>query len=116
MTRLILLVDINRCLLLVLSLDTSPKTPLTMEDESWDSHWPGVADWQWLVKLRSNLSELVKTGPWNSWEIVMLVVETDIVGEEVQWAVVREGFWWWRTIERSVFWGGLNIFIKDVVL
>lgn len=43
---------------------------------------------QGLVEFRGDIAELVETGPWDGREVVVLIVEAHVVGEEVQCAVV----------------------------
>lgn len=44
---------------------------------------------EWLVELARDLSQLMKSGPGNRREVMVLVVQTDVVGEEVENAIVR---------------------------
>lgn len=46
-----------------------------------------------LVKLLCNVIHSVKSSPWNGREIVVLVVQPDIVGQDVEGAVVGKGLW-----------------------
>ena len=73
-----------------LSLHTTPKANLLVQNELPDDLHPAVVARQVAVELVRNLVQLPKPSPRNSREVVVLVVQTDVVREQIQHAVVRE--------------------------
>jgi len=50
--------------------------------------------WEGLVEFAGDFSQLRKACPWDCREIVVLIVQADIVGEEVEGSVVGKCFRW----------------------
>ena len=48
--------------------------------------------WKVVVKLGGNLSQLGQPAPWDVWEVVVLVVVSNVVAEDVQRPVVAVRF------------------------
>lgn len=77
----------------LLSLNTAPKADFLVQDELPDDLDPAVVAGQVAVELVGNLVELPQTRPGDGGEVVVLVVQTHVVREQVQPAVVGEGLW-----------------------
>jgi hypothetical protein len=75
----------------LLPLDTASHADILVQDELPDNVDPAVVARQILVKLLCHLPHGGQTSPWDGGKVVVLVVQTDVVGEPVQWAVVGEG-------------------------
>lgn len=77
----------------VLALDAAAHADLLVPDEAPDSINPALVAGQVVVELARNLVQLVQPGPGHGGEIVVLVVQADVVGQEVEGPVVAEGLW-----------------------
>lgn len=71
-----------------LALDSAPQTNFLVQDELPDNTNPATVVRQILVEFLGNLVDLPESGPRNGREIVMLVVQTDVVGQVVERSVV----------------------------
>ena len=69
-------------------LHTTPKADLLVENELPDDLHPAVVTRQVAVELICDPVQLPQPGPRNSWEVMVLVVQTHIVGQDVQDTVV----------------------------
>lgn len=72
------------------ALDTAPQPDLTVPYELPDDTDPALVIRQIVVELVSDTIELRQSGPRHGREIVVLVMQSDVVGEVVQHAVVAE--------------------------
>src|SRR5690606_12513821 len=99
---------------LLFSLHPPPQAPVVLRDEVPDRHNPAVALWKRLIELAGNLGQLVQTRPRNGREIVVLVVQANVAGEEVERSVVRVGFRWGNFGGGAL--GGSFVRIEDGVL
>lgn len=75
----------------LLALDTAAHANVLIKDEAPDGVAPALVTGQGVVKLVSNVSHSVETGPGDGGEVMVLVVKTDVVGEPVERSVVRKG-------------------------
>lgn len=73
-----------------LALDSAPQTNFLVQDELPDDTNPAAVVGQVLVKLLGNLVDLPKSGPGDGGEVVVLIVQANVVGQEVEGSVVRE--------------------------
>lgn len=78
----------------LLPLHTAPQTDLLVQDELPDNLNPAVVAGQVAVEFVRNLVELPQASPGNGGEVVVLVVQANVVGEQVQRAIVGERLWW----------------------
>ena len=74
----------------ILALDATCDTDVLVPDEAPDDVHPAIVPWQIFVKLLCDLADGGKTGPRDSGEIVVLVVQTNIVRKPVERPVVGE--------------------------
>lgn len=81
-----------------LSLDPAPHAYFLVPDELPDDAYPATMVGQILVELFRNLVDLPEPGPRNGGEIVVLVMQTDVVCEEVEGSVVRESLGYQDTL------------------
>lgn len=75
----------------LLPLDAASDTDGFVEDEAPEDVRPRGVVGQVGVELAGDGVELVEAGPGDGGEVVVLVVEADVVGEEVEGPVVRVG-------------------------
>ena len=73
----------------LLSLDSTPQTDVFVPNELPDDIHPAFVRWQVIVKLVRDLVQFVQTRPRHGRKVVVLIVQADVVGEEVEHAVVR---------------------------
>lgn len=66
-----------------LALDTACHTNVGVQNEPPDGVHPALVARKVVIELRSHVADGMKTGPWHGWEVVVLVVQTDIVCEPV---------------------------------
>jgi hypothetical protein len=83
----------------LLSLHTTPKTNLLVQDELPNHLHPAVVARQIAVELVRDLVQFPQPGPRHSGKVVMLVVQADVVREQVQHAVIGEGLWRRRKLD-----------------
>ena len=81
-----------------LSLHATPETDLFIQDELPDDLHPAVVARQITIELIRDLVKLPQPGPRDRREVVVLVVQTHVVGQDVQNTVVRERLWWRRQL------------------
>lgn len=72
----------------LLPLDAAADTDAVVKDELPDDVGPAAVLGQVVVELAGDLVELGQAGPGHGGEVVVLVVQADVVGEEVADAVV----------------------------
>ena len=86
----------------VLPLDSTPQSDPFVEYEVPDNKNPALVLRQRIIKLLCNLIQLRKSCPWDSWEIMVFIMESDVVCEDIQGTVVRVRFWNGGALD--VFW------------
>jgi hypothetical protein len=72
----------------LLSLHTAPEADFLVQNELPNDLHPTVVARQVAVELIRDLVQLPQPGPGNSREVVVFVVQTHVVGQDVQNAVV----------------------------
>lgn len=72
-----------------LALDAAADADVLVEDEAPDDVDPALVAGELVVELAGDLVEPGQAGPGDGGEVVVLVVEADVVGEQVEGAVVR---------------------------
>lgn len=101
-----------------LSLHATPETDLFIQDELPDDLHPAVVARQITIELIRDLVKLPQPGPRDRREVVVLVVQTDVIGEEVERSVVRVGLGKWDLVggvRRVLFWLLENVVFGDEV-
>jgi len=78
----------RRLFLLTTARNTRVRSTLIIEDVCKDHSRPRLALWQMVVEFWGNLLNLWKAGPRDVWEIVMLIMITNIVCKHIKWAVI----------------------------
>lgn len=103
-----------------LSLHATPETDLFIQDELPDDLHPAVVARQITIELIRDLVKLPQPGPRDRREVVVLVVQTHVVGQDVQNTVVRERLWWRRQLSLLAllvrFLQGARVLCENVVL
>lgn len=77
----------------VLSLDAAADAHVLIPDESPNGVNPALVAGKRLVKLFGNVIHGMESRPGNSREVVVLVVQPHIVGQNVKGTVVGKGLW-----------------------
>ena len=72
----------------ILSLHTTPESNFLVQNELPDDLHPAVVARQVAVEFIRDLVQLPKPGPRNSRKVVVLIVQADVVGQDVQNTVV----------------------------
>lgn len=69
---------------------------------------------QVCIELLGHLMQRRQTTPWNGRKIMVLVVQADVIRQDIQRPVVREGFRY-RRYDRKIF-CALRLFLENVML
>ena len=77
----------------LLSLDSAPQTDILVHHKLPHDIHPALVYRQLVIEFVRNAVQLGEAGPWNSGKVVVLVVQTDVVCEVVEDAVVRVCLW-----------------------
>ena len=75
------------------ALHTAPRADVLIEDESPDDPGPAAVAGEGFVEIGGDAVEGVEFRPGDGGKVVVFVVEADVVGEDVERAVVGVGFW-----------------------
>lgn len=76
----------------LLALHTTPRPNILVEDKSVNNPHPTAVTRKRLVEITGNLMQLVQLRPRDSGEVMVLVMQSNIVGEDVEGTVVRVCF------------------------
>lgn len=71
----------------------APQAHLLVPNEVPNHPCPTSVMRQSRIIVLGHLVQCRQTCPGYRWEIVVLVVQTHVVGKHVQWSVIREGLW-----------------------
>lgn len=72
-----------------LALYAAAEADAVVKDEAPENVGPGGVIWEIGVELAGDVVELVEAGPGDGREVMVLVVQADVVGQEVEGPVVR---------------------------
>lgn len=100
-----------------LALDSAPHADFLVHDKLPDDTNPATVVGQILVEFLGDFVDLPESGPRNSREVVVLIVQPNVVGQEIERSVVGEGLG-----DRDTLFGVARLLVlkrgtvKDVVL
>lgn len=72
----------------LLSLDSAPQADVFVPNELPDDIHPTLVRGQIVVEFVRNLIQRGQPSPGHGWEVVMFVVQPNVVGEKVEYAIV----------------------------
>ena len=78
-----------------LSLHPTPEPDLLIPDELPNDPYPAAMGRQIAIEFLCDVMEHGKTSPRYGREVMMLVMKTYIICEDVQWAIIRKCFRYW---------------------
>lgn len=95
-------------------LHPTPQTDVLVPDELPNNIYPALMAGQLVVKFMRDAVKHGQSRPWYGGEIVMLVMQTHVVGKDIERSIVRERLRKWDPVLRVPCCGGL--LLENVVL